>query len=349
MIKRLLTPRPSSRTTVFLIEKTGDKMKNFLAPFLLIILISNAANAEGKPRAWEGSGNCYRDTYYQYGFICGTSIEDDTKCGGKKAKKLKQKYFFNEGECFGIDHADNATGENISYFCCCSGTWKSVSNTKDNSQKFGGWSSPGDYNGNVWYTKTSTTIDVSGGTCTYEKQVNMCGTEISTPCKTPTSCTNGLVKRNGVCTTPCPEGQAWESGTSNKCIECETTNHQGIGIPDNWKECFTNQDPSKELIKDKLKYPTCELLQQGKDNNICHKCNPDTQFFKTELDTSKTVGKCIAKSSLKETSKEIMAKCAFCATNTIVKNCMNCFRGADSVAAKDQCVTTYATDCLISE
>ena len=294
-------------------------MKNFLAPFLLIILISNAANGEGKPRAWEGGGNCYRDTYYQYGFICGTSIEDDTKCGGKKAKKLKQKYFFNEGECFAIDHADNATGKNISYFCCCSGTWKSVSNTKDNSQKFGGWSSPGDYNGNVWYTKTSTTIDVSGGTCTYEKQVNMCGTQINQACTEPTGCTNGLVLRNGVCTSPCPDGQAWETDSSNKCIACETTYYQGI----------TNKNTSTNGAK---------IIAQGFNNKICEKCDKDTEFF------DKTNKMCIKKTSLKQISKNIMEKCGLCTTNDVMKQCISYYSG-ETNACDEQC----KKDCMITE
>ena len=296
-------------------------MKNFLAPFLLIILISNAANAEGKPHSWKGSGNCYRDTYYEYGFICGTSIADDTECGGKKAKRLKKKYFYDNGECFSIDHADGTTGENISYFCCCSGTWKAISTDKNgryNSGTLGGFKLS-NYTEQVWYIKTTATETISGGTCTYEKKVNMCGTQINKACTTPTSCSDGLVLRNGVCTSRCPDGQAWETDSINKCVACETTYYQGI----------TNNSTSTNGKN---------IAAQGFDNKICTKCDKDTEFF------DKKDKECIKKTTLKQIPNNTMKKCGLCTTDDVMKQCISYYSGQTS-ACDEQC----KKDCMITE
>ena len=132
--------------------------------------------------------------------------------------------------------------------------------------------------GSSWYIGDAYTVkkDLGGGkTCNQQKRKTVCGTEeITKDCNEPDGCSAGLVFRKvssasgtsssatstGVCVAPCSSGSAFESETSAKCIECPTTNYQGIS------------------------------------NEVCLKCDSATQLFayKNSNGTART-GQCVGK------------------------------------------------------
>lgn len=217
-------------------------MKKILTFFICIIATGNVW-----AERWKMDGNCARDwrSDHKRVFVCGTTAPE--KCGDKKTKNADHILYASSGDCvhYEIDSSGDRNGEAVK-ICCCGGVWTEATVTKaddttaniyktvkfpDNAQK------GNEVQLKQWYNKYPQTENQleGGGICFYEKRINMCGTDISNLCTVPTACSGNKILRNGECVSPCPDSQAWESETSNTCVECPTTKHMGI-ITNN-KEC----------------------------------------------------------------------------------------------------------------
>ncbi len=208
------------------------------------------------------SGACYviarvwpdADSFY----YCG---QQSTGCRGSvQGAWDSPHWYYNKG---GFSYGGNT------YWCCggstsSQGTWKS---------------------GSSWETGSRYTVkkDLGDGkTCNQTKVKNICGQEETVKdCNEPDGCSAGLIFRKvssasgtsgsttstGVCVAPCSSGTAFESDTSTTCIECPTTNYQGIS------------------------------------NEVCVKCDPATQFFVYDKsDGDVRTGRCISKNDTTKVS-----------------------------------------------
>ncbi len=279
-------------------------MKRFLFMFFITLpILSSDALASN---VWINGDGCMITRTPSPDWIawCGGAKE---KCDGTKAKRRKQT-FVNDGALWSVSHDRNG---NYVWYACCDGQFKII-DAKIESKDRKDLEAP-------TYTESKTITLDSGGTCTYQAKYNACGTEITAPCTSPTDCTDGLIKRNKICIEPCPAGSAFESTTSNKCIECPTTLYSG---------------------------PTTVKDNSGKiTDTYCLKCDEDTEIFDKETDT------CIKKSEMIVISPEIMAKCGLCDNNETVKKCIKCFAGIGEYTGQteENCTNTFADKCFFQD
>ena len=187
-------------------------------------------------------------------YYCGSQ---STGCAGVSQGKHDTPHWYTNGESFNGHY-------------CCGGT----------NSASGKWVA-----GSSWETGNSYTVkkDLGDGkTCNQTRIKTICGTEkVKTDCNEPDGCTAGLIFRKvasasgttsgssttGVCVAPCASGNAFESDTSVTCIECPTTNYQGIS------------------------------------NEVCVKCDPATQFFVYDKsDGDVRTGRCISKNDTTKVS-----------------------------------------------
>lgn len=244
--------------------------------FVLIALImtTGTLHADWKTNAtnscWVDSAGLFEDKFW----YCGYHNESDkkaTKCGGTWLNFNDERIFLYHGESFEYDPWYK-TGSGGKYWCC--------TGTKTTAGYFV-------KNGSWIIKKGTVTVELENGTCTYEKTVNACGEETSTPCTEPTTCAKGYIDRNNECIQPCEDGQVFESPTSNKCIPCETTMYQGV--------------------------------KNDTDGQYCLKCDQHTEFF------DKKKKQCVNKDNgYKKISKDIMKQCGLCPNSTIFKGCIEC-------------------------
>ncbi len=222
-------------------------MKKILTFFICIIATGNVW-----AERWKIDGNCARDrrSNHKRVFVCGKTAPKE--CSGMETKKADHILYASSGYCvhYEIDANGNRAGESVR-ICCCNGVW---TEGKTTDQTVGvPWPAQegNDVTLKQWYNKYPETENQleGGGICFYEKRIDMCGTDISNLCTVPTACSGNLILRNGECVSPCPDGQAWESETSNTCVECPTTNHMGI-ITNN-VNCKVAKK-RQEAIEDKL-------------------------------------------------------------------------------------------------
>ncbi len=187
----------------------------------------------------------------------------NNKCAGEKSKGHDMVVRHN--------HGDKFTYDGKTYWCC--------DGNSDNAGKY--------VSGSNWIVSTVTeTKTVDGGTCQVKIQTDICGGTHKIDCDTHGTCNAGYVMRNKVCAEICPDGSAFESNASNKCVECETTNYQG-----------------KKTIYD--------------GNKLCIKCDRDTEFFDKETKA------CIKKSKLKQVPQTAMKKCWYCPDNDTFAKCVD--------------------------
>jgi len=187
-------------------------------------------------------------------YYCGSQ---STGCAGVSQGKRDTPHWYTHGESFNGHYCCGGTGS-------ASGKWVA---------------------GSSWYTGDSFTVkkDLGDGkTCNQTKRKNICGKEtVTKDCNVPDGCTAGLIFRQvasasgtsgstsstGVCVAPCASGSAFESDTSVTCIECPTTNYQGI------------------------------------NNEVCLKCDPATQFFVYDKsDGDVRTGRCVSKNDTTKVS-----------------------------------------------
>ena len=269
-------------------------MKRFLFVFFITLpILSSGALASN---VWIKGDGCMitRSPSPDWIAWCGDAKE---KCDGTKAKRRKQT-FVNDGALWSVSHDRNG---NYVWYACCDGQFKTVDTNK--------YSTTGGDLSEPTLTESKTITLDGGGKCTYQATYNACGTETTAPCTAPTACTDGLILRNNISIEPCPAGSAFESTTSNKCIECPITLYSG---PKNVKD-------SNGKITD----------------TYCLKCDEDTEFFNKKTDN------CILKSNMTIVSNQTMAKCGLCDDNETVKKCIKCFASVGEY--KDQTETTCKT------
>ncbi|MCM1294231.1 MAG: hypothetical protein NC311_01560 [Muribaculaceae bacterium] len=236
---------------------------------LLLTIILIATNAMAKQELKHGSDNsCYYISGYgkkstgnnwAY-YFCGASA---TKCDGKthKGHDLMKVQYHGEGFSW--------NGRN---FWCCNDTAGTAGHYEE---------------GDKWIVHDDPkTKSVGNGTCEQRIQKTICGDEITVDCDSPGTCNSGHVMRNGECAAECPDGQAYESATSNKCIDCKTTNYQGIktNTPDGHK--------------------------------ICMKCENNARFFDRKSQT------CVGKDKYKQIPGWAMKKCFACPNSEYFKQCV---------------------------
>jgi hypothetical protein len=130
----------------------------------------------------------------------------------------------------------------------------------------------------VFTVTTPLTKKIAGGTCSYNKYENVCGEEYDNfdeVCKDKMNenleCPSGQTLRvtstgNKSCAPVCEPGYAYESITSNRCVECQETSTQGI-VHD-----------AGSTAPDDLANPM---------HQICRKCNAASQFFDAATRTCK--------------------------------------------------------------
>lgn len=242
-------------------------IKSFTAALVITLIHASAMAFQG----FGDNRSCYfEDHKLDSYWYCGAQ---ENRCAGRKmGKKHNRSYQL---------HGDSFTYDGKKYYCC-NGTPTQVGRYEDA------------HNNKDWLkTNESVTIELDGGgKCTYTKKVNVCGEEESTPCNKPTNCEDGKILRNGTCTHPCPsdsEITAYESSTSNTCVQCPTTLYQGIK-----KSSNSNTDA------------------------LCIKCDPTLQFWDSENKT------CISKSSLPKATREALKKCWRC-DQDYVAECIRAF------------------------
>ena len=249
--------------------------------FILFAMITTVVNAA----AWfihdnEGcalySRFLHKDSYY----FCGAQ---DLKCHGDWAEDVE----IEGGFINWYKHGDFAIlGDNNEKYWCCNGSVTSDTSaiTKNKSGNKpsgvqGKWVKSTD--GQDFSTSTILTKSVGGGTCNYTETRDICGNVKTTEsqCAEQTrdnvSCPSGQYYRasSKSCASLCGSGYAYESATSNVCVECAETATQGIIDPTATGE-----------------------------NQICRKCNAATQLFNPSSRT------CVSKSGALSTTELVYGK-----------------------------------------
>lgn len=245
--------------------------KSFL--MLLLVLIPNLCFG-----AWYDGDRCLRKDKKMFYACRSEGFGTGNFCADAKAGLLDFKRNYS--------HGDTVVLNGTNYACCREGKlgfiatnkfWTSTVISKDNEP---GTTINTNADGSVEYCRTVNRYSVckpqSEGTPEFSYQI--CNT-----CKTPT-----VAYRNGECVEYCGQNDAtmaFESDSSNTCIQCETNRYQGIKIDD-------------------LGY------------NVCQKCNPATQFW------SEATGDCVNKSELKQSNKNELRSCWTAGSSIEYKCCL---------------------------
>ena len=194
---------------------------------------------------------CYADTSGINSFwFCGAQSES---CSGKKARKYNRKHWYYHGEYFEHD--------GIKYWCC-NGSGSGSGTFVESS---------------AWSYQAIRTKELTNGTCNYIVTINICGQVTGTPCTKPDKCNENTVLRNEECIFVCEGTSAFESYQSNTCVDCPTTNYQGINEDFVCTKCdpelyFFNKKTKKCEPKENFtQYPKSALKK-------CFMC-PDNVYF----------------------------------------------------------------------
>lgn len=255
--------------------KGEDTMKNIL--FLLAIVIATLpTNSHAKFRAGDNN-RCWIDDHKRNEFwYCGSQ---DTKCAGYKLKSSHHRHW--------LYHGDNFTNDNRKFWCCNGTT-----------------SAQGIFVEAASFYKEDTVVtkDLGTGTCNWHKRVDVCDNVIGTECTTPDECNSGYILRNKECVEPCQGDTAFESEVSNTCIECKTTNYQGINKDRICQRCnsateFWDKRAEKCIKKDTLTKMTSQAMKK------CYGCTQDL-FKQCALIFSKPESE-----RLKDPNKDLLKDC----------------------------------------
>ncbi len=272
-------------------------MKKYFILFLIsIVALTPDAYAEKEKWKKGESGRCfveYKGSPNRF-FYCG---DQELGCADKKDRK-KASYTYYNNTYLGISDADKKGYKNTHWACCENNGWKWTQ-----IDGVSGYSGGGNL---TKYTKTGTaTVELeTGGTCTYNITIGICGDEdhsLRDSCREADGCTNGLILRNGTCINACISGQGYESMTSNACMECPTTSKGGV-------------------------YPTTGA--DASKAGLCVQC-ADAEIFNYQT------GECKAKTSVKnQYNKTVFKKCWRCETMDDFKTCIN---NASTTGIPDSC------------
>ena len=237
-------------------------MKKFLCFLILALIMMHPTYTHAMFGIRFGYNNqCIIDYFAtrQDWYFCGKALFKHPVCSGRSALNGYNRQWLLHGEGF------SSVYDNSRHFWCCHG--------KD------------DYMGRFvethlpFQTSEVVTVDLGNGrTCTYERITNVCGDVIDVPCTTPTNCPDGTLFRNNDCVVPCSGTTAFESVTSNKCIECETTNYQGISTDRQCVKCdpvtqFFDKFAKKCVLKTSMSMITATAMKK------CYGC-PNNQMLK---------------------------------------------------------------------
>ena len=280
-------------------------MRKFILASVFIIITCPSWGALKYGSSMECFLNTSGNNQYWY---CGGG---QTSCAGNKMSKKNLRTYYSNGQA----HTFNEK----TYVCCgvTSSNYGKFIEINDVDDKK--WKNKDD-GSTAYYEKTITVNLNGGGKCTYGAQFNGCGEEITTPCTTPTDCTDGLIKRNGVCVKPCPDGSAFESPKSNACIKCDTTEYQGQKKADQKDDSTTSY--------------------------YCVKCDSETQLW------DKEAKECVTKSDpdkVTHITPNAMSKCGLCDNNTVFTDCVKCYSKAVDNTDKDNCKNEYETQCFLQD
>lgn len=220
--------------------------------FILITIAGMNAYASWDPKSNDDASCMVEKKNGKRFYFCG---KQQDKCAGYKMRKGHDRDMILHGKSF-----TSKNNSSLKYWCCGGTPTESGHFVKGNS-----W----------WATETVETITLESGTCNYKKRVNICGEEESVPCTKPDKCNSGKILRNGECITPCDEDQAYQNPSSNTCVECATTNYQGIDKNNICVKCdkdneFFNRETKKCISKKEMKQYPHDVMKK------CWACSPET-------------------------------------------------------------------------
>lgn len=219
-------------------------------------------------------------------YFCG---HQDLECAGRDVSKRRDRFW--------LYHHESKTVDGKTYWCC--------HGTRDSAGFF--------VQANSWTKESETvTIDVGGGICNYTQIVNVCGDDESVVCKEPKDCPKGTQVRNGQCVALChlqDGNKGFESLLSNNCVECVTSNYQGI----------------------------------DKDG-VCVKCNTTTQFW--DVVNRKCIDRSELEERI---PSDVMQKCWQCPNNDIFKECVTLFVQSKDERVEDKSYNSIIKDCKIDD
>ena len=252
-------------------------MKKFLIFAFLGAMVTFGASADnfvvGKSQeCWYD--NAYNNTKQWAFWFCGAQ---KASCSGKHKNGDDIGTFLNDGQSF--------TNRGRTFFCC-GGT--------DAKQ--------GIFKEGELVTETVTKQLSGGATCNYTVVTDPCGKVVTGDCNIPDSCPAGRTLRNSECVAQCPDGQAFESAASNKCVESKTTSSGGT-------QTVTAEDT--------------DLINAGANigDKVNRRCDEAIEIW----DSNKE--ECVKKSDsqkVKQISANTMEKCYACTSNEYFRACLDC-------------------------
>ena len=267
-------------------------MRKIFLPLLICALTANTAEAKirwttGKDTECFRSIDGSKQSTVQY-YFCGHQTKS---CGGLRwivTHKTPQWMVEGDGKYVEKDGAK---------WWCCDGTGD------ENDGDTGIFKS-----GDQWSTTEDVTIEVEGGTCTYQKTTNVCGkVESDNKCTVPDTCPRGKVLRNRKCVDTCLNSQGYESATSNKCVNC-SGDDRGVDSTGVCVVCKNGQNWNGTK---------CEGTVVA-TNDGCKSTE-----YKSPLSE-----KCVSKSKNVQYSSDMMHECYGCSSDVRFKNCLNIYRAA---------------------
>ncbi len=282
-------------------------MKKILGVFLLFAAIHGVA--VGDVLIGTDDERCIVDTHKTNEFwFCGYQDSDYKKNNCHARHVYKGALWFPDNPTHQLYNGDKVTTGGR-YFVCCGGTPTAQGRFVE--------SDTSDFR----VTQEPKTVDLGDNKkCTYTITTDICGNVTDKPCTEPDSCTNGTLPRNGACVQLCTGTDAFESETSNKCVECSTTSSRGRVV--------------------------------GKDGNmICQVCDSN-EFFDTDAKQcvrSPTEDKNTTYTTENEDgtkvthtysviSRDAMDRCWLCDDRTKFRACVKAYMAdPDSVTAKIAC------------
>lgn len=280
--------------------------KTILLPFLSVLGLGLMGGVESAMAAKFTAGDnnkCFVDDrgWDEY-YYCGS--QQDIGCAGSKKNGNTNRisYYFYHGSSLDANAGQgkdvgNVAGWNGPYWCC--------NPNKGTAGYF--IKKSGDFQ--TSFTKRETrTKNVKGGTCNYTVVIDACGIETAGDCDTPDNCPTGRTLRNGECVAQCPDGQAFESASSNKCIESQTTSTGGTQT---------------------VEAGDTDLINAGANigDKVNRQCDAVTQLWDPYEE------KCVSRKDekkVKHVSANAMERCYACTSNDNFRTCIDCAPNCDN-------------------
>ena len=288
-------------------------MRKIFLPLLICALTANTAEAKIR---WTTGRNteCFRSidgakqSTVQY-YFCGHQEKSFYALRWISTHKTPQWMVEGDGKYVEKDGAK---------WWCCGGTGGEDNGTTGTFKS-----------GDKWLTTENVTIEVDGGTCTYQKTTNVCGkVESDNKCTVPDTCPRGKVLRNRKCVDTCLKSQGYESATSNKCVNC-SGDDRGVDFTGVCVVCKSGQ---------KWNGIGCEGTVVATSDGC-----KSTEYM------SPVSGKCVNKSKNVQYSRDMMHECYGCSSDVRFKNCLNIYRAAPDTKALTSAQKGTLKACNVTE